>query len=70
MLELADTRCSGRETCEITIPDALFARTKPCPEDLKPYLEADYVCAPGPYPLQHLLFSFRCNQYVKDSSVT
>lgn len=47
VIELADTRCSGRSSCEIAIPDALFAKTKPCPEDLKPYLNAGYNCIPG-----------------------
>lgn len=47
VLELADFRCSGRRDCDIPIPDALFAQTKPCPEDLKPHLEAAYTCVPG-----------------------
>ena len=45
--ELTDARCSGRRTCEIPIPDALFSDTRPCPEDLKPYFEAGYNCVPG-----------------------
>jgi hypothetical protein len=47
VLELADARCSGRRRCEIRIPDPEFARNKPCPEDLKPYLEAGYKCVKG-----------------------
>lgn len=47
VLELADTRCSGRKSCEIAIPDALFAKSQPCPEDLKPYLEVGYYCVAG-----------------------
>jgi len=52
--ELADARCSGRQACEIAIPDALFAKSQPCPEDLKPYLEdlkpyleVGYTCLSG-----------------------
>ena len=45
--ELADARCSGRQACEIAIPDALFAKSQPCPEDLKPYLEVGYKCLSG-----------------------
>ena len=47
VLGLADTRCSGRRICQIRIPDALFAKTKPCPDDLKPYMEATYDCVKG-----------------------
>ena len=47
VLDLADSRCSGRRQCQIRIPDALFAKTKPCPDDLKPYLEASYECIKG-----------------------
>ena len=47
VLDLADSRCSGRRQCQIRIPDALFGKTKPCPDDLKPYLEANYECLRG-----------------------
>ena len=32
VLPLADSRCSGRRQCQIRIPDALFGKTKPCPD--------------------------------------
>jgi len=44
---LADTRCSGRRSCRISVPDKLFDGTTPCPEDLKLYLMADYTCVTG-----------------------
>jgi len=47
VLEAADWRCSGRRRCRVRVPDAEFAKNKPCPDDLKPYLEAAYVCVPG-----------------------
>ncbi len=47
VLELTDSRCSGRKSCEISIPDALFVKSQPCPEDLKPYLEVGYQCVAG-----------------------
>lgn len=47
VMELADFRCSGLHECQIRIPDALFGRAKPCPDDLKPYLEASYTCIKG-----------------------
>jgi len=45
--EAADWRCSGRRRCKVRVPDAEFAKNKPCPDDLKPYLEAAYVCVRG-----------------------
>jgi len=47
VIEAADWRCSGRRRCRVRVPDAEFARNKPCPDDLKPYLEAAYVCVRG-----------------------
>jgi len=47
VIDLVDTRCSARRRCSIRVPDALLATTKPCPDDLKPYLEARYVCVKG-----------------------
>jgi hypothetical protein len=47
VIELADERCSGRQRCVITIPDAIFSETQPCPDDLKPYFEAGYNCIAG-----------------------
>jgi len=44
---LADTRCSGRRSCRISVPDKLFDGTTPCPEDLKLYLMAGYTCVKG-----------------------
>jgi len=47
VLPAVDRRCSGRRSCEIAIPDASFALTQACPQDLKPYLEAAYRCVTG-----------------------
>lgn len=47
VLDLADVTCSGRRSCHVTVPDAAFARRKPCPDDLKPYLETTYTCLTG-----------------------
>ena len=45
-----DQRCSGREQCRFKVTD--LAATKPCPEDLTPYLEANYSCTKG--RIQHM----------------
>ena len=51
VLHLADKRCSGRHSCIINVPDALFENTKPCNEEFKFYLEATYTCRKGTYCL-------------------
>ncbi|KAI0242194.1 hypothetical protein LSAT2_014422, partial [Lamellibrachia satsuma] len=48
VIELMDTRCSGRTECEIRVPDMMLTSTRPCPDDLKPYLEASYQCVKVP----------------------
>lgn len=48
VMAAVDRRCSGRRSCEIAIPDASFSAVdQPCPQDLKPYLEAAYRCVTG-----------------------
>ena len=48
-----DSRCSGRRSCEIRIPDVTLDRANPCPKDFKTYLHASYGCVKG-----IVLFSF------------
>ena len=43
----ADKLCSGRQECEIGIPNTPFDANKPCPGDLKAYFAVDYECVPG-----------------------
>ena len=47
VLPIADRKCSGKQTCEIRMPDADFDQTKPCLEELKTYMEARYDCIKG-----------------------
>ena len=47
VLRQADALCSGRRQCEIAVPNSLFDERKPCPNDLKSYLEAEYKCVKG-----------------------
>lgn len=44
VLKAADRKCSGRQSCSISIPDADFDATKPCYKELKMYLDASYSC--------------------------
>ena len=47
VLTLVDQRCSGRTSCQIRIPDTALDDSKPCLEELKTYLEAQYMCVRG-----------------------
>jgi hypothetical protein len=47
VLRLADAKCSGRQSCDISIPDKDFDSTRPCYKELKVYLEASYSCMRG-----------------------
>ena len=49
VLTQMDSRCSGRETCNIVIPDATLHQQQPCPNDIMAYLEASYTCVQGTY---------------------
>lgn len=42
-----DSICSGRRKCELRIPDQSLDKTKPCPVDLKTYLNVSYTCLEG-----------------------
>lgn len=59
VLEIADRRCSGKQECEIRIPDGEFDKTKPCYKELKVYLEANYSCLPGKWT-ERWSFSWCC----------
>lgn len=47
ILPVFDGRCSGRQTCRVDVRDLLLEGQKPCPEDLRAYLEARYTCIQG-----------------------
>ena len=49
VLNIADRHCSGRQTCEIRVPDPDMENTRPCLKELKTYLEANYTCLPSMY---------------------
>jgi len=51
VLSFADTRCSGRPRCTITVADFSLRGIRPCPQDLTSYFEAGYRCVPGRWRL-------------------
>jgi len=49
VLPHVDWRCSAKPSCKIRIPDGELDQTRPCPGELKTYLEASYICVQGLY---------------------
>ena len=47
VLDIADSWCSGRSSCQIPVPNSAFKRRVNCPKDLKPYLEVKHHCLEG-----------------------
>jgi len=47
VLHLLDAKCSGRQLCQVRIPDAELEQTKPCLKDLKMFLEVRHHCVEG-----------------------
>lgn len=41
------SKCSGRRSCRVPIPDDDLFATRPCPSDFTSYLEATYRCQRG-----------------------
>jgi len=41
------TRCSGKQQCEVRIPDPEMANTRACASGLTKFLEASYSCVEG-----------------------
>lgn len=47
-ISLVDARCSGKQECEIRIPDPQLQQATTCPlQSLAMYLEASYSCVEG-----------------------
>ncbi len=47
VLHLTDWICSGKAHCDIRIPDEELDLSRPCPPNLKVYLEASFKCVKG-----------------------
>jgi len=71
VLPHVDWRCSGKPACKIRIPDGELDQTRPCPGELKTYLEASYICVQGLYtknvrPLSILRWCSKCRKCLSD----
>ena len=53
---LAEVRCSGKQSCEIPLPDKMFEKTAPCREDLKSNLKIGYQCIKSKYLFYFIQF--------------
>ena len=47
VLDIVNTKCSGRHSCEISVPNTEFEQTKPCYQELKMYFETSFRCLKG-----------------------
>ncbi len=47
VVQVLDKDCSGRHSCKVNTRDLMVSGMKPCPKDLRNYLEAKYICLPG-----------------------
>ena len=45
--DIVDRRCSGKQRCDIPMPNEEIKATNPCVQGLYVYLEASYTCIPG-----------------------
>jgi hypothetical protein len=72
VLDLLDRKCSGRKTCEFPVMDPSFDNRRPCNEEVKNYLEVDYVCVKGNFSFTWLFFNlsrYTLNEYTKTELV-
>ncbi len=52
VLNLVDSRCSGRQRCKFGVADPAVGilNTSPCPKDFSSYLQTTYTCQKGTRP--------------------
>ena len=58
VLEHLDALCSGRKLCKVRVLDETFSGIKPCHDDLKSYLQAQYSCRKGKVNLRQLFYQY------------
>ena len=47
MIDYADSKCSGRKSCEFAVSTLVDVDTPPCSRDVMSYLEGSFDCIPG-----------------------
>jgi len=51
VLSYLSATCSGRQSCQLVVPDQHLREMRPCPIDFAAYLEAGYKCVKGHLPV-------------------
>ena len=49
VMPFMDSRCSGRNQCDVTVADIALQGVRPCPGDLTSFLVATYQCVKGEF---------------------
>ena len=52
---IIESRCGGRESCEIALPDEELGDLRPCPVGFSSYLTVQYSCLPSKHRYIHIL---------------
>jgi len=55
VLDIVNTKCSGRKQCQIRVPDADLETTRTCLTGLQMFLEVSYKCLEVKYSLPRCL---------------
>jgi len=58
ILSFMDSKCSGRNPCEVRGTDVSFQQESPCYADLKTYMEASYECLTGKLLTYYIKLAF------------
>jgi hypothetical protein len=55
VLNIMDSKCSGRSECNIRVLDPDLDKVTPCHPDQARYLEASYTCVKGKHKIIYIL---------------
>ena len=61
VLDIVNTKCSGRTRCRIRVADADLESTRTCLTGLHMFLEVSYKCLEGKYSLLYACFRSFCD---------
>jgi len=67
--DLVKSRCDGKTSCAISLPDTQLHHRNTCPRHLSAYLEVDYRCVEGKSGSLHVDFLCRDNRLTFDITI-
>jgi len=67
--DLVKSRCDGKTSCAISLPDTQLHRRNTCPRHLTAYLEVDYRCVEGKSGSLYVDFLCRDNRLTFDITI-